>query len=174
MKITLLAGGPMPSTRKAAISGRATYRAVRQGLMMAESVLLSRSMIFDWRFRRRTWAGRSLIYSAWADRRKRRSPTEKERWSEAACRLPLWAAIRRRLLPIPKGQGRLFCTLKGYEPCHNAEEVIEEKGYRPGQDLENPASSVFCSHGAGTVIPWNQVRDSYACGQRLEAGGPDR
>lgn len=53
----------------------------------------------------------------------------------------------------------MFCTFKGYAPCHNAEEVIEEIGYDPERDVENPTGSVFCSHGAGFVVPWNQVPD---------------
>ena len=56
-----------------------------------------------------------------------------------------------------RGRGRLTCTFKGYEPCHNAQEIIEEKGYEPERDLENPTGSVFCAHGAGFVVPWNQV-----------------
>ena len=58
-----------------------------------------------------------------------------------------------------RGQGRLFCTLKGYEVCHNPDEVIEAIGYNSEQDLDNPADSVFCSHGAGFVVKWDQVRE---------------
>ena len=53
---------------------------------------------------------------------------------------------------------RLSLTLDGYRPCHNAAEVIEAAGYEPEHDLDNPADSVFCSHGAGFVVPWEQVR----------------
>ena len=56
-----------------------------------------------------------------------------------------------------RGRGKLSCTFRGYEPCHNAEEIIEEKGYDPEGDLENPTGSVFCAHGAGFVVPWNEV-----------------
>jgi predicted RNA-binding protein with PIN domain len=55
------------------------------------------------------------------------------------------------------GRGHLSCVLKGYEPCHNTEEVVQASGYDPESDLENPSSSVFCSHGAGFVVPWDQV-----------------
>ena len=58
-----------------------------------------------------------------------------------------------------KGQGRLFLTLKGYLPCHNAEEVIERIGYDSERDMENPTSSVFCAHGAGYVVEWDQVKE---------------
>ena len=71
-----------------------------------------------------------------------------------------------------RGQGRLFCTLKGYEVCHNQEEVVEAVGYNSEQDLDNPADSVFCSHGAGFVVKWDQVRDHmHLEGLDLEAPG---
>ena len=55
------------------------------------------------------------------------------------------------------GKGRLFCTLKGYEPCHNSDEVIASIGYDPDSDTDNPCDSVFCSHGAGHTVKWNEV-----------------
>ena len=55
------------------------------------------------------------------------------------------------VIAYTKGHGRLFLQLKGYEPCHNTEQVIEEIGYDPEADLENPTGSVFCAHGAGSV-----------------------
>ena len=61
------------------------------------------------------------------------------------------------VLAYTKGMGHLTCTLKGYEPCHNADEVIEALGYDPEADLDNPTGSVFCSHGAGFNVPWDQV-----------------
>ena len=64
---------------------------------------------------------------------------------------------QREVIAYTRGSGRLFCSLKGYEPCHNAEEVIASIGYEPEADLENPTGSVFCSHGAGFVVPWDQV-----------------
>lgn len=56
-----------------------------------------------------------------------------------------------------RGRGKLTCVFGGYEPCHNEEEIITEKGYDPERDLDNPAGSVFCAHGAGFVVPWDQV-----------------
>ena len=58
-----------------------------------------------------------------------------------------------------RGRGRLSCRFHGYAPCHNEQEVIESCGYDPQQDLENPADSVFCAHGAGFIVPWQQVGD---------------
>ena len=57
-----------------------------------------------------------------------------------------------------KGQGRIFCTLKGYEPCHNTEEVVEITGYDSERDVDNPTSSVFCANGAGFLVSWDQVK----------------
>ena len=57
-----------------------------------------------------------------------------------------------------RGQGRLFCTLSGYEPCHNAQQVVEEMGYDPERDVEHTPDSVFCTHGAGYVVKWYQVK----------------
>lgn len=57
-----------------------------------------------------------------------------------------------------RGQGRLFCTLSGYEPCHNAQQVVEEMGYDPERDVEHTPDSVFCTHGAGYVVKWDQVK----------------
>ena len=67
-----------------------------------------------------------------------------------------------------KGRGRLSCIFKGYEPCHNPEEVIAEIGYDPERDLDNPAGSVFCAHGAGFNVPWSQVPDYMHLENKLE------
>ena len=61
------------------------------------------------------------------------------------------------VIAYTRGRGRLFCTLSGYEPCHNAEEVRAAVGYDPEGDLENPTGSVFCAHGAGFTVPWDKV-----------------
>ncbi len=66
---------------------------------------------------------------------------------------------RREVSAYTRGRGNLFCSLMGYAPCHNAKEVIERLHYQPEEDLENPASSVFCSHGAGFIVPWDQVEE---------------
>ena len=70
------------------------------------------------------------------------------------------------------GQGRLFCTLKGYEPCHNQEEVLEELAYDPEADVENPTGSVFCAHGAGFNVSWDKVEEyAYLESAKQKAGG---
>lgn len=66
---------------------------------------------------------------------------------------------QREVIRYTRGRGTFTCTLKGYEPCHNEEEVVKASGYDPEADLDNPTGSVFCSHGAGFVVPWDQVKD---------------
>lgn len=61
------------------------------------------------------------------------------------------------LISYTKGKGRMMCSVSSYQPCHNAEEVIEARGYDPEGDLENPTGSVFCAHGAGFVVDWDLV-----------------
>ena len=68
---------------------------------------------------------------------------------------------QREVISYTRGTGRLFCSLKGYEPCHNTEEVLAEMNYNSENDLENPTGSVFCSHGAGFHVSWDKV-DEYA------------
>ena len=65
---------------------------------------------------------------------------------------------QRDVISYTKGRGRLTLSLSGYEPCHNAEEVIAASGYDFDSDLQDPAGSVFCSHGAGFVVPWDEVK----------------
>mgnify|MGYP000792376765 FL=1 len=64
---------------------------------------------------------------------------------------------QREVWAYTKGRGRITLTLKGYEPCHNAEEVIEEIGYDSERDVDNPTGSVFCAHGAGFLVKWDEV-----------------
>jgi len=66
---------------------------------------------------------------------------------------------QKEVISYTRGRGRLLCTLKGYFPCHNEEEVVADCGYDPEADLENPTGSVFCAHGAGFVVPWYEVKD---------------
>lgn len=73
-------------------------------------------------------------------------------------------------MPIPKVLARLFCSLKGYEPCHNAEEVIKRIGYDSERDIANPTGSVFCAHGAGFLVDWDKVKDYMHLEGYLQSG----
>ena len=75
-----------------------------------------------------------------------------------------------QVISYTKGVGKLICTSDGYRECHNTEVVLEEYGYDPDRDLENTADSVFCSHGAGYNVKWNEVPDSFTYLQRTNAG----
>ena len=66
---------------------------------------------------------------------------------------------QKEVVSYTRGLGRLFCSLKGYEPCKNQEEIVEQIGYDSERDLDNPTGSVFCAHGAGFVVPWYQVEE---------------
>ena len=68
-------------------------------------------------------------------------------------------SIRQRLCPYTRGQGRLACALKGYEPCHNSRKLSGRPAADPERDTENPTGSVFCAHGAGFVVSWDQVKE---------------
>ena len=66
---------------------------------------------------------------------------------------------QKEVIAYTQGYGRLFCSLKGYEPCHNTEEIIESMAYDSERDIDNPTGSIFCAHGAGFFVEWDQVKD---------------
>lgn len=157
MKITLLTGRAHIKHTEGGDFRQATYRALRQGLMQSESVLLE--PVFS--FTLEVPAGQ--VGRAMSDIQKMCGrfdvPVTDGEYAILTGSAP--AATMRgyqsEVNAYTRGLGRLSCTLKGYEPCHNSEQVIEQMGYQPEADLENPASSVFCAHGAGFVVPWRQV-----------------
>ncbi len=157
MRITLAAGRAHLKHTEGGDFRQAVYRAVRQGLMQAESVLLEPYYAFNLEIPSEN-VGRALN-----DIQKMHGefePLEADGdFSVIRGSAPV-SGMRDYQLEIAaytKGRGRLFCTLKGYEPCRNAEEVIEAAGYDPEADTENPPGSIFCSHGAGYYVPWNEV-----------------
>lgn len=175
VKITLLAGRAHVKHTEGGDFREATYRAVRNGLMQAESVLLEPYYAFrlelpdacvgramndiqrmDGTFDAPQQQGDSTVLTGTAPVAAMRNY-----WTEVAA--------------YTKGRGRLSCTANGYAPCHNAAQVIETVGYDAEHDTENTADSVFCSHGAGHVVRWDEVRahahvDS---GVRLEEDEPE-
>lgn len=166
VKITLLTGRAHPKHTEGGDFRQATYRALRQGLMQAENVLLEPVYSFT------IEVPTEQIGRAMADIQKRNGSfstpvTEGER-SILTGTVPAstMGEYQRELAAYSRGQGQLSLSLKGYEPCHNTEEVVAAIGYEPERDTENPASSVFCAHGAGFVVDWWQVPE-YA---HLESG----
>lgn len=159
VKITLAAGKAHLKHTEGGDFRQASYRAVRQGLRQAESVLLEPFYEF------RLEVPADKVGRAMADIQKMSGTfSDPEPEGEAVVLMgtaPVSAMgeYQAEVHAYTRGTGRLFCTLKGYGPCHNAKEVIEAAGYDPDQDAENPTGSVFCAHGAGFYVPWNQVPD---------------
>ncbi len=159
MKISLVGGRSHTKHTEGGDFRQATWRAVRQGLMMAESRLLE--PVYEFRLELPAEnLGRAL--SDFQRMGGTTDPPESDGSTAVVTgRVPAAClqGYQEELTGYSRGQGRLTCTLRGYEPCHNEAEVILEKGYQPDQDLENPSASVFCSHGAGVLVPWDQVRE---------------
>lgn len=159
MRITLVAGRAHQKHTEGGDFRQATYRAVRQGLKKAESILLE--PYYDYRLEVPLEAvGRALSDM----QRMHATFGTPEQEGETAVLAGFVPVVNMRdyqteLAAYTKGRGRLFCSLKGYQPCHNAEEVIAEKGYDSERDTGNPTGSVFCAHGAGFVVQWDQVEE---------------
>lgn len=159
MKITLVSGRAHQKHTEGGDFRKATYRAVRQGLMEAMSVLLEPYYEF------RLEIPEGMTGRAMTDMEKLFADFTLAERAEGRCVLTGCAPVetmrdyQKEVYAYTRGQGSLTVRLKGYMPCHNADEVIEERHYDPEADLRNPAGSVFCSHGAGFVVPWNQVKE---------------
>lgn len=157
IKITLAAGRAHQKHTEGGDFRQATYRAVRQGLRMAESILLEPYYKF------RLEIPQQMVGRAMTDIEKMHGTFETPDTSKEMAVLQGVAPVstmqgyQKEVLAYSKGMGRLFTTLNGYDICHNAEEIIEEAGYDPDHDLENPCGSVFCSHGAGYNVSWDEV-----------------
>ena len=161
MKITLVAGKAHLKHTEGGDFRQATYRAVRQGLRKARSVLLE--PVYEYRLE----VPSDMVGRAMTDIRKMygtfQGPEIEGEMSVLTGVAPVvtMGGYQSEVTAYTRGRGRLSCTLKGYQPCHNAEEVIEAAGYEPDADMENPTGSVFCAHGAGFVVKWDEV-DTYA------------
>lgn len=159
MKITLVSGRAHIKHTEGGDFRQATYRAVRQGLMEASSVLLE--PVYEFRLE----IPEESIGRAMTDIEKLHGSFTLEERKGALAVLKGTAPVatfrdyQKEVTAYTRGHGRLFCNLKGYAPCHNAREVIELRGYDPEADVRNPTGSVFCAHGAGFVVPWDQVKD---------------
>lgn len=158
-KITLVAGKAHLKHTEGGDFREATLRAVRQGLMRAGCDLLEPY----YRFRLELPA--PYVGRAMADLQTRAAEFEVEIADEeqtVICGRAPVATLHdytREVISYTRGQGRLTCTPDGYDLCHNADEVIKNTAYNPEADLENTPHSVFCAHGAGIVIPWNEVEE---------------
>ena len=159
MKITLLTGRAHIKHTEGGDFRQATYRAVRQGLRKAKSQLLE--PYYEFRLEVPSeQVGRSMT-----DIQKMLGEFDPPKTEGEMTVLTGSAPVvtmrdyQKEVISYTSGRGRLSCTLKGYYPCHNQEEVVEAVGYDPEADLENPTGSVFCAHGAGFVVNWDRVEE---------------
>ena len=157
MKITLIAGRGHLKHTEGGDFRQATYRALRQGLMKAESLLLEPVYAFRIELPKE-FLGRALsdierMYGRYQD------PEFEGDWAilEGVAPVKTMMNYQIEVLSYTKGTGRCLFSLEGYEPCHNTEEVIEEKAYDPENDPRERSGSVFCKKGAGFYVPWDQV-----------------
>ncbi len=157
MRITLAAGRAHKKHTEGGDFRQATYRAVRQGLCRAQSVLLEPVYSF------RLELPLALIGRGMTDLQSRAGkfevPETEREYAILRGTVPVseMTGYQAQVRAYSGGKGRLYTALKGYAPCHNTEEVIEAIGYEAEHDVENPCGSVFCAHGAGFVVPWDQV-----------------
>jgi len=157
MKITIVNGRAHNKHTEGGDFRQSTYRAVRQGLKKANNILLE--PFYEYQLE----VPSEMIGRAMSDVQKMYGtflPPETD--GEMSILKGTAPALHMRnyqmeVIAYTKGCGRLFCTLKGYEPCHNTDEVISRIGYDSESDIDNPTCSVFCDHGAGFVVPWDEV-----------------
>ncbi len=159
MKITLVSGRAHNKHTEGGDFREATYRALRQGLKEAECILLEPYYAFQLELPEK------MVGRAMTDIEKMCGTSEITQTDGEKAVLTGSAPVitmrnyQQEVTAYTKGLGRLFCSLKGYEPCHNTEEVVEQIGYDSERDVENPTGSVFCAHGAGFLVSWDDVKD---------------
>lgn len=159
MKITLVSGKAHNKHTEGGDFREATYRAIRQGLKQASSVLLEPYYSFQLE------VPEKMVGRAMTDIEKMHGSCELSQTNSTIALLTGSAPVstmrnyQREVIAYTKGLGRLFCSLKGYEACHNPEEIMERIAYDSERDIENPTGSVFCAHGAGFIVPWDEVKD---------------
>lgn len=159
VEITLVSGRAHAKHTEGGDFRQATYRAVRQGLRSAKSILLEPVYEFTLEVPNEN-IGRAMsdiqrMNGTFSSPESRGDVTV----LSGTCPVSEMGSYTKEVMQYTHGKGKLACILKGYEPCHNAEEVIESIGYDCDADSENPCGSVFCSHGAGYNVAWNEVSE---------------
>jgi len=159
MVITVVAGRAHPKHTEGGDFRQATYRAIRQGLMQAESVLLEPFYAFELEF------SREYVGHAMTDFERMGATFElKESDTDNVLivgegPVSVIGNYQAEVNAYTKGTGSLTLKMAGYRPCHNTDEIIEQFGYEPERDLRNPVDSVFCAAGAGYNVPWYEVKE---------------
>lgn len=170
MQITLAAGKSHVKHTEGGDFRQATYRALRQGLCRAKSVLLEPVYAFRMELPA-TLVGRAMTdVQAMSGRFDAPETVGGEAHLTGTVPVSEFGGYQKKLLAYTAGKGRLFTKLQGYEPCHNVEEVIERIGYEAEHDTGNPCGSVFCAHGAGFVVEWDRVEEYMHLEPALKAG----
>ena len=168
MEITLVSGKAHAKHTEGGDFRQATYRAVRQGLREAESVLLEPIYEFTLEIPLEN-VGRAMTDI----RRMCGSFNPPETNGDFAvitgcAPVSTMRGYTREVVKYTHGKGSLICSLKGYDICHNSDEVIAQTGYDPDGDTDNPCDSVFCSHGAGHIVKWDEVKSRMHLSATLE------
>lgn len=159
MEITLMAGKAHNKHTEGGDFREATYRAVRQGLREAESVLLEPCYSFQLELPE-AMVGRAMMDVEKMHGICKISQTDGERAVLIGIApVSTMRNYQKEVAAYSKGLGRLFCTMKGYMPCHQAEEIIASAGYDPDLDFAHPTGSVFCKQGKGFLVDWDQVKE---------------
>ena len=159
VRITLVAGRAHQKHTEGGDFRQATYRAVRQGLMKAESVLLEPYYEFRMELPMEN-VGRAMTDIQRMNGTFEGPETENDQAVlTGSAPVSEMRGYQKEFAAYTGGFGRLFCTLKGYDVCHDAENVVGEISYDPDSDIDNTADSVFCAHGAGFIVPWYQVEE---------------
>lgn len=159
MKITVIAGRAHLKHTEGGDFRQATYRAVRQGLKKAKSILLE--PYYNYKLE----IPSEFVGKAMSDIQRMYGDFEPPEIAGdmsiliGSAPVSTMREYHLEVMNYTRGRGRLFCTMKGYYPCHNTEEVIKGIGYESERDLDNPTSSIFCSHGAGFIVEWDKVDD---------------
>lgn len=174
MKITLTAGRAHLKHTEGGDFRQATYRAVRQGLKKAKSILLEPYYEF------RLEMPSDHIGRAMSDIQKMYGRFDHPGMDGGTAVLTgivpvaTMRGYQREFISYTGGQGRMFCSLRGYEPCHDQEAVISASCYDSEADMENPTGSVFCAHGAGFVVKWDQVEEYMHMESTLKTDAPEQ
>ena len=162
MKITLLTGRAHKKHTEGGDFRQATYRAVRQGLKSAVENKDAGVLLEPW-YHFRLELPAECIGRAMSDIRKRSGRLQEPQQEgekvvlEGSCPVVTLRGYQQEVLSYTGGKGRLSCSLEGYEPCHNQQEVVEAIGYDSEADTANPTGSVFCAHGSGFLVGWDKV-----------------
>ncbi len=157
MKITLTAGRAHKKHTEGGDFRQATYRAVRQGLMQAESVLLE--PYYEFRLKVPAECIGRAVTDLQLQGAKLKTPETFGVFSILEGKAPaaFMMTYRMQVMEYTRGRGELSCVPAGYAPCVNPEEVIQKFAYQPEADLENSPDSIFCSHGSGNLVKWEDV-----------------